>query len=384
MTTRSVPLSDLIRPSGRRANKDIDLTVFSVTKHRGFVPSLDYFTKQVFGRELGSYKVVESGEFAYATIHLDEGSIGRAPQTGLVSPMYTVFALDEGQVDPEYLLRFLKCPMAMREYSLLGKGTAERRKSISLASLGKLTVPLPSLPQQRRIAEILSRADESRTKRRRTLELQIELVDAIFNEMFCDINESWPIVRLGTLVDEGDHICYGVVQPGDAMSCGIPLVRVGDLSNGRVSRSDLKLISAEIESSYTRSRLRGTEILVSCVGSIGKIAVAEKVDAGSNIARAVARVPVSEKAERTYVAAALRSPSTQAYFESELRTVSQPTLNIKQLSATLLALPPRSLQAKFRERAESANALHWRAQAHLAMLDEFFASLQHRAFNGEL
>ena len=49
------------------------------------------------------YKLVEPGNFAYATIHLDEGSIGIAPERALISPMYTVFRVDESRVDPGYL-----------------------------------------------------------------------------------------------------------------------------------------------------------------------------------------------------------------------------------------------------------------------------------------
>lgn len=61
------------------------MPVYSVTKHAGFVPSLEFFKKQVFSRDVTGYKVVAPGDFAYATIHLDEGSIGIAPERGLIS-----------------------------------------------------------------------------------------------------------------------------------------------------------------------------------------------------------------------------------------------------------------------------------------------------------
>ncbi len=114
-----VTLAELIRPAGRKAGAETDLPVYSVTKHFGFVPSLEYFKKQVFSRDVESYKVVEVGNFAYATIHLDEGSIGIAPQRALISPMYTVFSIDESRVDPRYLIRFLKSPRALAHYPRL-------------------------------------------------------------------------------------------------------------------------------------------------------------------------------------------------------------------------------------------------------------------------
>ena len=69
---RMVPLGEVIRPSGSRANGSEAYPVYSVTKHAGFVPSLEYFKKQVFSRDKSGYRVVKPGDFAYATIHLDD------------------------------------------------------------------------------------------------------------------------------------------------------------------------------------------------------------------------------------------------------------------------------------------------------------------------
>ena len=84
---KPVALAELITGAGEKAGSETDLPVYSVTKHSGFVPSLEYFKKQVFSRHVEGYKLVEPGDFAYATIHLDEGSIGIAPERCLISPM---------------------------------------------------------------------------------------------------------------------------------------------------------------------------------------------------------------------------------------------------------------------------------------------------------
>lgn len=147
-----VRLGELISSSGRRAGDNELAPVYSVTKHSGFIPSLEYFKKQVYSRDLSSYRLVNQGEFAYATIHLDEGSIGIAPKKALISPMYTVFSVDKSRVDPGYLIRFMKSPQALIQYQQFGRGAIHRRKAISLKSLGALKTPLPPLDEQRRIA----------------------------------------------------------------------------------------------------------------------------------------------------------------------------------------------------------------------------------------
>ena len=174
------------------------------------------------------------------------------------------------------------------------------------------------------------------------------------------------------------------MQPGDDLDEGVPLVRVGDLIEGEVRHSELKRIAPSIEAAYKRSRLRGDEILVSCVGSIGVVALANESVKGFNIARAVARIPLAETTSRLFMAAYLSTDFVQRYFINELRTVSQPTLNIKQLSETTVVLPPIPLQREFARRVTAVEALKTAQRASLAELDALFATLQHRAFRGEL
>lgn len=146
----------------------------------------------------------------------------------------------------------------------------------------------------------------------------------------------------------------------------------------------LKRIASTIEASYKRSRLRGDEILVSCVGSIGVVALADQSLKGFNIARAVARIPLAENTCRVFMAAYLKSDFVQRYFTNELRTVSQPTLNIKQISETTVILPPRDLQREFAHCIAAVEKLKAAHRASMGEMDTLFASLQFRAFRGEL
>ena len=136
--------------------------------------------------------------------------------------------------------------------------------------LEKLEIPLPPLAEQRRIAEILDKADALRAKRRAALAQLDTLTQSIFLDMFGDPAtnpKGWSITPLACLVRDDDTINYGVVQPGDDIEEGVPLIRVSDLVGGKVNRSGLKRIASSIEAAYKRSRLRGDEILISCVGS---------------------------------------------------------------------------------------------------------------------
>lgn len=280
-----------------------------------------------------------------------------------------------------YLCRVLE------NYDVTPFVTGTTRGKLTKAGASEIVIPLPPMSGQRRIAEVLDRAEELRVKRRAALAQFDTLTQAIFLDLFGDPTtnpKGWPTKPLSSLVRDEDTINYGVVQPGDDLDHGVPLVRVGDLIEGRVSHASLKRIASSIEASYKRSRLRGDEVLVSCVGSIGVVVLADESVKGFNIARAVARIPLAETTNRVFMAAYLKTDFVQRYFTNELRTVSQPTLNIKQISETKVVLPPVGLQREFARRVATVEKLKSAYRASLAEFDALFAALQHRAFRGEL
>ena len=289
------------------------------------------------------------------------------------------------EIERNYLRHWLESQDARSQ--MLGSTVTGTISNLSLSQLGELRVPVTPLEEQRRIAAILDQAETLRTQRRTALALLDSLTQSLFLDMFGDPTanpKGWPFTRLDQLVRHDDSINYGVVQPGDAFDEGVPLVRVGDVVDGNFDPAALKRIDATIEQGYKRSRLRGDEILVTCVGSIGVVALVEPSMKGFNIARAVSRIPVSEQVNRVFLASYLRTDFVQRYFTSELRTVSQPTLNIKQICETRVIQPPLDLQQTFATRIASIEALKATHRRALAALDALFASLQQRAFAGQL
>ena len=311
------------------------------------------------------------------------GKIGIAGRTVATNQQINSVVFDPGRIWPKF--GFYACRLLKAKLTSMAPATTVA--IVSKSKFERLKIPVPPLAEQRRIAEVLDRAEELRAKRRAALAQLDGLTRVIFLDMFGDPSSNphgWVTVPLASQVRPGDTINYGVVQPGDQIEGGVPLVRVGDLLGGCVDHTSLKRIAPALEAAYKRSRLRGDEILVSCVGSIGVVVLADETVKGFNIARAVARIPLAETANRVFIAAYLATNFVQRYFTNELRTVSQPTLNIKQLSETRVLLPPLPLQQDFARRVATVEKLKASHRASLAELDALFAALQHRAFRGEL
>jgi type I restriction enzyme S subunit len=152
-----------------------------------------------------------------------------------------------------------------------------------------------------------------------------------------------PVVPLSSLVEEG-RISYGIVQPGDDVADGVPIVRVKDLKNGVVGTSSPLRVAPEVSERHARTVLRGGEVLLSLVGTIGEAAVAPPQLAGWNVARAIAVIRPKE-VEAEWLRRCFKMPSTVGYLDAVLNTTVQATLNLGDLGRLLLPLPDEQFRA---------------------------------------
>jgi len=253
--------------------------------------------------------------------------------------------------------------------------------------LENLEVPIPPLAEQRRIAAILDKANTLRAKRREAIAKLDQLLQSVFLDMFGDpvVNpRGLPTATVEEVSDQADRINYGVVQPGDDVPRGVPLVRIGNIEGGKLNAASIKRIDPEIESAYVRSRLKGNELLISCVGSIGTVATVSEEAIGFNIARAITRIPFKNSNQRAFFRECLRSQGVQRYFREKTRTVSQPTLNVEFVKQTQVVVPPLEEQERFARITERVEQQKKMMGESMKQFDNLFSSIQHRAFSGKL
>ena len=149
---------------------------------------------------------------------------------------------------------------------------------------------------------------------------------------------------LGSLVER--KIGYGIVQPGQSIDGGIPVIKVNNLMAGLRSLNDLDTTSPEQAAKYSRTKLKGGELIVSVVGTIGKTAIVPASFAGCNLVRATALIDIPELWLSHWVKYYIDSPAGQAYIDQNLNTTVQPTLNIKSLAEMPIPFFDESLMKK--------------------------------------
>lgn len=149
----------------------------------------------------------------------------------------------------------------------------------------------------------------------------------------------WPIVSLDELLDPNDGLSYGVVQPGMHVDEGVPIVRVSDLGGGTIATAKPLRVATAIDESHKRTRLKGGEVLLSIVGTVGRVAIVPPDLAGWNVARAIAvlRPKTSDLADWIYYS--LQSPDLQTSMGIAQTDTVQATLNLADIRSLKVSLP---------------------------------------------
>ena len=171
----------------------------------------------------------------------------------------------------------------------------------------------------------------------------------ISDSALLDVPPGWDCVPLDQLVVPSRGISYGIVQPGKHDREGVPIVRVTDVRNGRVDTEDVLRVAQDIESAYERTRLRGGEVLLSLVGTLGECAIAPERLRGWNVARAIGVIPVAPGTDPRWIALCLRSLPVQALMRAWATTTVQATLNLREVRRLPILMPPEGLRESITE-----------------------------------
>lgn len=151
-----------IRDVSSEVNKeDKQITVLSCNKYDGLVPSLDYWGKKIYSDDISTYKIVPKYHFAYATNHIEEGSIGFQEkfEEALISPMYTIFKTDKS-IDDNFFYKLLKSHRLIYEYNARMEGSIDRRGGLRWDAFSIIKIHIPSLEEQTAIDHVLQLADK--------------------------------------------------------------------------------------------------------------------------------------------------------------------------------------------------------------------------------
>lgn len=384
---RSVPLGDLIQPARvHRAGRD-SYPVLSMTMRDGLVAQSERFKKRIASRDVALYKVVEKGQLVVG-FPINEGVLDFQSHyaSAIVSPAYGIWdVVNDVVVDRSYLKRFLRSPRAIEYYVAKMKGSTARRRSLPLTEFQTLPVPLPPLLDQRRIAAILDHADALRAKRRQVLAYLDDFSQSIFHDMFGSEMTGDNRVELRTIAA---LITKGTTPTSVGLKFtreGVPFVRVQNLQQGQVwfGPEDF-FIDAEAHEALRRSTIRPRDLLISIAGTIGRVAIVADDAPDMNCNQAVAIIRLKDPGTGPWLAAWLNSRDARRQIGLSSVTATISNLSLSQIGQLRVPVVSEDAIRRYVRRSEAKSLLRNTVLTAQAADEVLFASLDSRAFRGEL
>jgi len=362
-----------------------NMEVYSVTNSKGFTKSTEYFSKEIFSKDLSNYKIVKRNQFAYNPSRINVGSIACLSNAdfALVSPLYIVFEVDKNHLFPDYLLRYLKSHYGNVQIRNNTEGSV--RDSLKYKGLEKIKVPIPPLNDQIRIATVLTRTEDLITKRTESIKALDELLKSVFLEMFGNPlknEKGWEKkrideianTRLGKMRDKqfftGKHLNYYL---------GNSNVRWFSFDFDKLEKMDFD------EKEQVKFSLQYGDLLICEGGEIGRCAVWKCEKKNIYFQKALHRVRVNnELVHPEYLAYVFYLYSLGNGFKNATNKATISHLTGEKLKETLVPIPPLLLQKQFVAMVRAVDSLKAKYNSSLKELENLYGSLCQRAFKGEL
>lgn len=273
----------------------------------------------------------------------------------------------------------------------LGRGATF--KEVSKRIVESIEVPLPPLPEQKKIAAILDAADALRRKRRESLVQLDVFLQSTFLDLFGDPVENPMAFPMRTLADfyvnarEGTRCGpFGsALKKAELAESGVPVWNMDNIDRfGRMSLPFRMWITERKHKDLQPYSVRDGDIVISRAGTVGKMCVVQMNGRPAIISTNLIRLRLGSQLLPQYFV------SLMTYCKGRVgRLRTGPDGGFTHMSTRILdklefPYPPLALQRHFGTVVESVRQKRTLQHTHLSQLDALFASLQHRAFNGEL
>lgn len=334
---------------------------------------MNYITINKYN-SLGSGKIIKNDILFCLRGSLGKYAIVAEDSMGAIASSLVIIRPFQN-ADNRFIAHFLSSAK-IKEY-IAKNNNGSSQPNLSAKSVASFIIPLPPLSTQLAIVTELDKINELIRLKKEQLKNFDNLAQSLFYEMFGDPVENemgWEVKKLNEIVSDNCSISYGIVQPGDGVENGVPVVRPVDMTKTFVSRKGLKNTTKEISDSYKRTILKGNEILMCVRGTTGLISMATPELQGCNVTRGIAPIECGPTCDKWFVFYQILNPAIQHHIAEYTRGIALKQINMKDVRDIPLCLPPLPLQRLFAQRIEQIEREKSEVQKSIQDLEILLAS----------
>jgi type I restriction enzyme S subunit len=311
---------------------------------------------------------------------------------GYGSTEFHVVRARPDRANPRFILHYLRQDRIRIEGERKMTGSAGQRR-VPKHFLEELPIPLPPIEEQRRIAGILDKAEALRAKRRQAIARLDTLAQSIFIEMFGDPvtnPKGWATALVGDISDVQGGLQLGPSRSKPASNkCELPYLRVANVYRDQLDLAEIKTMWATRPESRRTCLRAGDVLFVEGHGNpeeIGRCAVWDGSIEPCLHQNHLIRVRCDAEYMNPYfLSRQVNSPSGRVKLRKSGKTTSGlNTISVSNIRSVSVIRPPIHLQNEFQQKLDAVGQRRAALESSSVHLDSLFASLQHRAFRGEL
>lgn len=324
-------------------------------------------------------QLVAAGDVLVSTVRPNLNAVAVVPQEldgATASTGFTVLRPGPA-LDSRFLFHWVRSPLFVQD--MVRKATGASYPAVSDRIVMESAIPRYSVEEQRRIASILDCTDALHAKGR----LVVSQLDALQKSILASLlaSERWPLADLASqlaFLTSGSRGWAKYYSPS-----GDKFIRIQNVKGGYLSEVDMAFVEAPDTAEAKRTLVQPGDVLLSITADLGRTAVvpSELGVAYINQHLAILRAPGLEP---RFLADFLESPAGRREVLGKDRGATKAGLNFDDVRSVSIPVPPRDVQRQYALRIDALDRQRAMHQLALRAHDELFASLQARAFRGEL
>lgn len=288
---------------------------------------------------------------------------------------------DSERIDNRWLMHLINSERFRNQIDRHVTGTTRQR--ISRGNLAGLEIPLPPLPEQKRIAAILDKADAIRRKRQQAIQLADDFLSAQFLQKFGDPKDSpfgsRSLKDVALKVTDGAHFTPTYVDSG------IPFLRVTDINRGEVDWSKVKYIPLEEHQELIkRCKPEKGDVLYSKNGTIGVPRLIDWDQEFSIFVSLCLIKPNPNYLRGRYLYSFLQTPFALKQATQKAKSATVTNLHLVEIKEIKLPVPSLAIQDEWIDFVDNFGCMRARLIESLNTSNDAFNSLSQKAFSGML
>jgi type I restriction enzyme S subunit len=284
-----------------------------------------------------------------------------------------------GKVDLKYLMYYLNNE-DLNKYI-----TGSTRGKLTKSAVDSIEIPLPPLPIQKRIAEILDAADTLKRKDQELLKKYDELAQAVFIDMFGDPvknEKGWEVKTIGDSIDFMTSGSRGWAH--FYTNTGDIFLRINNVGYNELKLHDLIYVTAPKNAESIRTVVRSGDILLSITADLGRTCVIPDDFPKAFINQHLAIIRLKKGFEPTFVSQVLSSEYGKLQFMKLNKGGVKAGLNFDDIKSLVFINPPIEIQIRYKKIVAEVTKQIIGINLISNKSDNLFNSLIQKAFNGEL